>query len=62
MLTPEEDSLVISAMSWSQNIAALAMLSVRHPEIFAEAVAWAMEADARTARYKARKEAEVSCT
>lgn len=58
-LTPEETGAVIGAMTRNQMIPALASLSVRHPEVFAECIAWSMEADARTARYLARKEAEV---
>lgn len=59
MITPEESGDVIAAMSWHQKVSALAVLSVRHPEVFADAVAWAMESDARTARYAARQEAKV---
>ncbi len=57
--TPEENGSIIAAMDWQMKLAALAMLSVRHPEIFADAVAWAMQADARTAQYTARTEAGV---
>lgn len=59
MITSEEGGDVIAAMSRHQTVAALVVLSVRHPEVFADVVAWAMESDARTARYVARQEAKV---
>lgn len=60
MTTPEENADIIGAMSRDQMVGALAILSARHTETFADCVAWAMESDARYAQYKARKDAEVS--